>query len=218
MTSAHAWFLRVGDPTVVMAKFVPALSPVAAAIAGAEGMTARRFLLLDLVGATAWTGGFLGLGYVFHDQVERVVEWVGRLGKWGLLAGGVSLVGMGVGKWWRRQRVLRRMHEARISPEALWQRLAAGGRVTVLDLRNAEELAAGGTKIPGAVHFPMVELERRQRMLPRDGEIVLYCSCPEERTSVAVALALERHGVRGIQLLAGGFEGWRVRGFGVEGL
>ncbi|MFN9895057.1 MAG: DedA family protein, partial [Acidobacteriota bacterium] len=55
MTSANAWFVRVGDPTVVAAKFVPALSPVAAAIAGTEGMTLRRFLLLDLLGATAWT-------------------------------------------------------------------------------------------------------------------------------------------------------------------
>jgi membrane protein DedA with SNARE-associated domain/rhodanese-related sulfurtransferase len=218
MTSANAWFVRVGDPTVVAAKFVPALSPVAAAIAGTEGMTLRRFLLLDLLGATAWTGGFLGLGYVFHDQVEEVVEWVRRLGKWGLLVGGVFLGGLGVVRWRTRQGVLRRMREARISPEALWQRLEAGGRVTVLDLRDAEELAAGRAKIPGAVHFPMVELERRQRMLPRDGEIVLYCSCPEERTSVAVALALERHGVRRIQLLAGGYGGWRERGLRVEEL
>jgi membrane protein DedA with SNARE-associated domain/rhodanese-related sulfurtransferase len=216
MTSANAWFLRLGDPTVVVAKFVPALSPLAAAIAGTEGMTVRRFLLLDLLGATAWTGGFLGLGFVFHDRVEQVVEWVARLGRWGVVVGGVLVVGFGLMKWWKRQGVLRRMQEARISPEALHRRLEAGGRVTVLDLRNAEELAAGRTKVPGAVHFPLVELERRQHMLPRDGEIVLYCSCPEQRTSVAVALALERHGVRGIRLLAGGYDGWRERGFGVE--
>ncbi len=218
MTSANAWFLRVGDLTVVMAKFAPALSPVAAAIAGTEGMSARRFLLLDLVGATAWTGGFLGLGYVFHDQVEQVVEWVGRLGRWGFLAGGVLLVGFAVMKWGKRQRVLRRMQEARISAEGLWQRLEAGEGLTVLDVRSPEELAAGRTKIPGAVHFPMAELERRHGMVPRDGEIVLYCSCPEERTSVAVALALERHGVRRIRLLAGGYSGWRERGLRVEEL
>ena len=216
MTSANTWFLRVGDQTVVLAKFVPALSPVAAAIAGTEGMRARRYLWLDLLGATAWTGGFLGLGYVLHDQVERVVERVERLGKWGLLVGGVLLVGFAVMKWGKRQRVLRRMQEARISPEVLWQRLEAGGRVTVLDLRSAEELAAEGAKIPRAVHFPAAEVEGRQHTVPRDGEIVLYCSCPEERTSVAVALALERHGVGGIQMLAGGYAGWRERGLRVE--
>lgn len=216
LTSANRWFQRLGDQTVVVAKFVPALSPVAAAMAGTEGMTARRFLLLDLLGATAWTGGFLSLGYVFHDQVEMVVERVERFGSWSLVVAGVLLGGYGVGKWWQRRRILERWREARISPEALLARLDAGLPVTVLDLRNAEELAAGRAKIPGAWHFPVGELEGRQHTVPREGAIVLYCSCPGEKTSVAAALALERRGVRGIQLLAGGYEGWRERGFGVE--
>ncbi len=216
MDSATVWFRRLGDPTVVVAKFVPALSPVAAAMAGTQGMRARRFLWLDLVGATAWTGGFLSLGFVFHDQVEMVVERVERFGSWSLVVGGVLLVGFGGMKWWQRRQVLRRWQAARISPETLLARLDAGRPVTVLDLRNAEELAAGRAKIPGAWHFPVGEWEGRHHTVPRDGEIVLYCSGPREKTSVAAALALERRGVRGIQLLAGGYDGWRARGFGVE--
>jgi membrane protein DedA with SNARE-associated domain/rhodanese-related sulfurtransferase len=216
MDSANGWFRRLGDPTVVVAKFVPALSPVAAAMAGTEGMTARRFLLLDLLGASAWTGGFLTLGYLFHDQVEMVVAWVERLGSWGLVVGGVLLVGFVGMKWWQRRRLLERWRQARISPETLWERLESGVPVTVLDLRNAAELAEERAKIPGAWHFPVGELEGRHHTVPRDGAVVLYCSCPNEKTSVAAALALERRGVRGIQLLAGGYVGWRERGFGVE--
>ena len=218
LASANGWFHRLGDQTVVVAKFVPALSPLAAAMAGTQGMRARRFLWLDLVGATAWTGGFLTLGYVFHDQVEMVVERVERFGTWSLVVGGVLLVGFGGVKWWQRRRVVARWREARISPEALSARLGAGTPVTLLDLRRAEEWAEGRAKIPGAVHFPVEEWEGRHQMVPRDGEVVLYCSCPNERTSVAAALALERQGVKRIHLLAGGFAGWRERGFGVEGI
>lgn len=216
MESANGWFRRFGDQTVVVAKFIPALSPVAAAMAGTRRMTSRRFLLLDLIGATGWTGGFLSLGYVFHDQVEMVVARVEQFGSWSLVVAGVLLVGFGGVKWWQRRRTLERWREARISPEQLWARLNAGAPVTVLDVRDAAELAAGRAKIPGALHLPVGELAGRHHTVPRDGEIVLYCSCPKEKTSVAVALALERRGVRGIQLLAGGYDGWRQRGFGVE--
>jgi rhodanese-related sulfurtransferase len=105
---------------------------------------------------------------------------------------------------------------ARISREALWARLEAGTPVTVLALRDAEELAAGRAKIPGAWHFPVGELEGRHHTVPRDGAVVLYCSRPNEKTSVAAALALEWRGMRGIELLAGVYDGWRERGFGVE--
>jgi membrane protein DedA with SNARE-associated domain/rhodanese-related sulfurtransferase len=216
LASANGWFHRMGDQTVVIAKFVPALSPLAAAMAGTQGMRARRFLWLDLVGATAWTGGFLSLGYLFHDEVELVVERVERFGFWSLVVGGVLLAVVGGWKWWQRRRVVERWREARISPEVLSARLEAGGAVTVLDLRNAEELAAERAKIPGAVHFPVEAWERRHEAVPRDGEVVLYCASPNERTSVAAALALERRGVRRIQLLAGGYAAWCGRGFGVE--
>jgi rhodanese-related sulfurtransferase len=52
-------------------------------------------------------------------------------------------------------------------------RRARAGQVTVLDVRPAEEYAAG--HIPGAVSVPLAELPGRLADLPADTEIVAYC-------------------------------------------
>ncbi len=45
----------------------------------------------------------------------------------------------------------------------------------ILDLRHASELEDGGT-LPGALRFPPEELEVRHNEIPRDRDIVLYCT------------------------------------------
>lgn len=50
-------------------------------------------------------------------------------------------------------------------------RLRAQGKVFVLDVRYQI-----GTKIKGATHIPLDQLEARLSELPKDKEIVTYCS------------------------------------------
>jgi len=52
-----------------------------------------------------------------------------------------------------------------------FKRLRAEGKVFVLDVRYQIE-----TKIKGATHIPLDQLESRLSELPRDREIVTYCS------------------------------------------
>lgn len=52
-----------------------------------------------------------------------------------------------------------------------FKRLRAEGKVYVLDVRYQIE-----TKIKGAAHVPLDQLESRLSELPRDKEIVTYCS------------------------------------------
>ncbi len=52
----------------------------------------------------------------------------------------------------------------------------SGGDVAVVDVRPAEEFAAG--HIPGAASIPLAELAERLDELPRDVEIVAYCRGP----------------------------------------
>lgn len=52
-------------------------------------------------------------------------------------------------------------------------RRARAGHVTVLDVRPAEEYAAG--HIPGAISVPLADLPDRLADLPADSEIVAYC-------------------------------------------
>jgi rhodanese-related sulfurtransferase/DNA-binding transcriptional ArsR family regulator len=59
-----------------------------------------------------------------------------------------------------------------VSREELLDRVRSG-RATVIDVRPAEEYAAG--HIPGAVSIPLNELADRLAELPADQEIVAYC-------------------------------------------
>jgi rhodanese-related sulfurtransferase len=52
-----------------------------------------------------------------------------------------------------------------------FKRLRDAGKVYVLDVRYSIE-----TKIKGAAHMPLDQLESRLSELPRDREIVTYCS------------------------------------------
>src|SRR6266511_2761498 len=63
-----------------------------------------------------------------------------------------------------------------VTREELARRLENGDELVVLDVRPAEEHAAG--HVPGAVSIPLSELRRRLRELPRDREIVAYCRGP----------------------------------------
>jgi rhodanese-related sulfurtransferase/predicted transcriptional regulator len=63
-----------------------------------------------------------------------------------------------------------------ITRQELARRLADGEELVVLDVRPAEEHAAG--HLPGAVSIPLSELRERLAELPRDREIVAYCRGP----------------------------------------
>jgi len=63
-----------------------------------------------------------------------------------------------------------------VTREELARRLENGDELVVLDVRPAEEHAAG--HLPGAVSIPLPELRRRLRELPRGREIIAYCRGP----------------------------------------
>ena len=76
----------------------------------------------------------------------------------------------------RRQLFLRQRRIARISPEELAAKVAGGEPVFVVDLRHELDVQAEPLVIPGAVHMAPAALEHGQATIPRDREVVLYCS------------------------------------------
>src|SRR2546427_713117 len=66
-------FEKHGAKSLLIAKFVPGLNTAAPPLAGVFQMSRTRFLLFDALGAALWVGAFLGLGYVFANEIERVV-------------------------------------------------------------------------------------------------------------------------------------------------
>jgi rhodanese-related sulfurtransferase len=75
----------------------------------------------------------------------------------------------------------------RIEPRSLAERLASDDPPLILDVRRPDRWREDRERIPGAVWVPYDEVAKRARELPGDREIVVYCSCPNEATSVRVA-------------------------------
>lgn len=169
-------FARYGGRALLVAKFVPGLNTVAQPLAGVLGMRRSRFLLYDTLGALLWIGTYVGLGYLFSDQLERVALHGRHLGSWliGLIL--VGLVIYIVGKYIRRQRFIRQLRIARITPVELKRQLDAGEALMIVDLRHSLDFGADPMMVPGAVHLSPDELERRSQEIPRDRDVVLYCT------------------------------------------
>ena len=66
------------------------------------------------------------------------------------------------------------------------------------------------------VHMTMDQIEDRLAEIPRDREIILYCSCPNEVSSARVALRLQRRGISRVRPLQGGIDAWKKRNFPME--
>jgi rhodanese-related sulfurtransferase len=91
------------------------------------------------------------------------------------------------------------------------RRLAAG-EVTLIDVRPADEFAAG--HIPGALSIPVTDLPTRAGELSRRKEIVAYCRGPYcVMASTAVEL-LRRRGYRARRFVES-VPAWRARGYPV---
>jgi len=88
------------------------------------------------------------------------------------------------------------------------------GLVTVLDVRPAEEYAAG--HLPGAINVPVDDLARHLRKLPRAREIIAYCRGPYCLLSVDAVALLRRKGLKA-RRLENGFPEWKAAGLPVEG-
>ena len=169
-------FARYGAWSLLVAKFVPGLNTVAQPLAGTLRMRRSRFLLVDTLGAFLWIGTYTGLGYFFSDEVERVAAHARYLGSWlfGLVFGGLALY-IAV-KYIRRQRFIRALRIARITPAEVKRKIDAGQALMIVDLRHSLDFGADPVVIPGAVHMSPEELERRSQDIPRDRDVILYCT------------------------------------------
>ena len=84
-------------------------------------------------------------------------------------------------------------------------RRAAGEHMVVLDVRGAEDYAAG--HVEGAVHVPLAEIEADPTRLPLDRPIVTVCGKGGGRSTDAAA-ALAAAGAMDVGWLEGGTLGW----------
>ncbi|HVO98538.1 MAG TPA: VTT domain-containing protein [Bryobacteraceae bacterium] len=173
VSTTRYWFKRLGGWALVIAKFVPGLSTVSPPMAGLSRMPWWRFLGADGLGAFLWSGALLGLGFVFRAQLDMVGDYATRLGGRLILVLGGGLAMWICFKYYQRRRFIKSLRVARIQPEDLKHKLTDA---VIIDLRTAEEFQSEGMKIPGALWFDRKELESRHGEIPRDRDVILYCT------------------------------------------
>lgn len=169
-------FARHGAKTLVFAKFVPGVSAVTTPLAGANGLPLSRFMLFNGLGVLLWIGAFELLGYLFSDQLETVVAYAARFGGllFAIIVGG--LAAYVAWKYIQRQRFLRSLRVARVTPEELKAELDAGADLLIVDLRHALDHEVEPRTLPGALRLPAEEFEERAEEIPRGRTLILYCT------------------------------------------
>jgi rhodanese-related sulfurtransferase len=105
---------------------------------------------------------------------------------------------------------------ARINVAELYELIQAGASPVIVDVRSITARALEPRWIPGALHVPLPEVAHRLKELPRDREIVLYCTCPSEASAARVARILMNHGFKRVRPLFGGLDAWVAAGYDVE--
>lgn len=169
-------FARHGLKSLLVAKFVPGLNTVAPPLAGLLRLSFARFTLYDLGGITIWAGSAVGLGRLFRSQIEWLLAWLAAFGRAALVVLGLGLVGWALLKYVERRRFYRLLERSRISAPELKDMLDRGEQPVIVDLRTDLSYQFGGQKIPGAIHIPPREFERRYAEIPEGRPVVMYCT------------------------------------------
>jgi membrane protein DedA with SNARE-associated domain len=167
-------FLKYGMRSLLVSKFIPGLNAVAAPLAGHSGAPYLRFALYDIAGSLIWSGVYISVGYLFSKELETVAGYASRMGS-SLVVLITALFAGWIGwKWMQRRRLLKQLDGARITPAELNERLNSGEEIFIVDLRSG--LVEDPALIPGAVRMSPGEVPNRAAEIPRDREIILFCS------------------------------------------
>ncbi len=203
-------FHRRGRIMLVFAKFVPGINTLAPPLAGSMNMRFAEFVALDLAGAALYISVYCGAGFVFSDflaMLTKGYEAFGRIFAWLIALAVVVYFGYHI-RLWLKSRVMRAVR--RLPPSDIARRLYSelGENIAVFDVRSHGYYSHNASRIKGSVRLEPNNLPQQIESLPRDKEIVLYCTCIRDATSVRVAHILRDHGLL-CCVIEGGLRGWK---------
>jgi rhodanese-related sulfurtransferase len=215
VAKTEGYFHKRGAITLLFAKFVPGLGTVAAPIAGQTGMPYARFVAYDMGGSLLWTLAYLLAGYFFGDIAQRSHRFFGILGHFAVVIFVLMVLGLIFQRVWKQRRFLLSVRQMRLEPAQLLDMIETAERQGnippfIVDLRHPLDWLPDPRVLPGAVRVSPADLTAHQKLLPRDRDLILYCTCPSEETSAKVALQLQKLGITRVRPLRGGFEAWRT--------
>ena len=110
----------------------------------------------------------------------------------------------------------RELEQYSITPEALRALLSSNHDVLLFDVRQPLDLLGHRVIIPGAKWLAPQEVLDNPLLIPKEKDVVVYCTCPSAKTSRAILRRALSMGFLRIKFLQGGLDGWRAGGFPVE--
>lgn len=100
-----AWIHKYHAPVVIMVRFMYGLRAAGPVLIGHSGLCPWKFAVYNAVGAVIWATLFIGLGWVFGQAAEQILNQINHWGHYVFYAGAVSVVIAAVVFWfWRRRR------------------------------------------------------------------------------------------------------------------
>jgi membrane protein DedA with SNARE-associated domain len=112
-------FDRWGLHLLLVAKFVPLLDGVSPPLAGAQGATIRGFVVYGTLGSLLWSAAYVLAGFLFSDELNRIIRLIDRFGFAVLFSLGVPIL---LWSGWRLVRIVmmvRHLRLRRMSPLTL---------------------------------------------------------------------------------------------------
>jgi membrane-associated protein len=67
VAKAHGYFEKYGPRAIILARFVPIIRALVPMLAGISKMDRRTFLAYNILGATIWVTGLVGIGYLLGE-------------------------------------------------------------------------------------------------------------------------------------------------------
>jgi rhodanese-related sulfurtransferase len=216
VSETQSRFERWGVNALLVAKFVPGLSLIAPPLAGATRIGVPTFLLFNGIGAALWVVAGIGGGALFGRQVEYILAKMQDYGTIAVIVIAALLAAYIAYKWWERRRFYNTLRMARISVDDLYRMIDGGERPVVVDVRSHIARSLQPRRIPGALLVPLDAVEKHVKDLPRDRDIILYCTCPNESSAANAAKLLMNHGFTRVRPLHGGLDAWIEAGYEVD--
>jgi membrane protein DedA with SNARE-associated domain len=158
--------------TLLFSKWLPGVSHVIPAVAGLTGISRQKFFAANLAGSALWILVLMLAGYLPAGRIHVAAD-VGPIA----FEAGLFLLAANAGvKYAQKRRFLKELEKARIAPQELLKMLDSGQPVVILDLRHPLDSVTDERTLPGAIRVLPDDVTSRADMLPKNQEIVLYCT------------------------------------------
>jgi rhodanese-related sulfurtransferase len=174
-------------------------------------------LALDVAGASLYTLVWCGIGFLFSNFLAVLTHGYrigGRILLWLVASTIVIYFGYHI---WLLLKASALSYVPRVSPAEVARHLYSDFHrdMVVYDVRSHGYYSHKACRVKGSARLEPNTLLQQTENLPRDKEIILYCTCHRDATSVQVARILQQHGFRS-SVMKGGMRAWKKGGFPLE--